>query len=345
MSEKCDILIVGAGTAGTYMGWLLAKKGLSVIILEKDQKENVGKRLDVIHFETDRIEMAGIPPFKVGEPDCIEIRDTSTVVTSDFKTIIKIRALQTIVRLTPFLQKMYNFLESEGAKIIFSCKVKNLIYEKNQLIGLIAEKENRDLEFRANLIIDASGKSAVVRTSLPENYGVETFQLGPNDVMHVLLQYIKWKNPEKPHPASDTGYQWWLLWFGPSFEPDGAILGVGQPGSFKNAELAREDFLNKAIIPPYEITKDEKGTTPYRRPPYSLVSDRFLCIGDAAAITYPFSGHGVTATWVLCMTASNVIENALKDNKELTKEVLWDINVKYFRDQGAKFASLFVQLS
>ncbi len=39
MVEKCDVLIVGAGTAGTYMGWLLAKKGFSVIILEKDKKK------------------------------------------------------------------------------------------------------------------------------------------------------------------------------------------------------------------------------------------------------------------------------------------------------------------
>jgi flavin-dependent dehydrogenase len=92
--EKCDVLVVGAGTAGTYLSWLLAKKGYFVITIEKDEREKVGKRLDVIHFETDRIEKAGIPPFKVGEPDCIEIRDISIVGTPDFTTEIKIRALQ-----------------------------------------------------------------------------------------------------------------------------------------------------------------------------------------------------------------------------------------------------------
>jgi hypothetical protein len=35
----------------------------------------------------------------------------------------------------------------------------------------------------------------------------------------------------------------------------------------------------------------------------------------------------------------------LNENKVLIRETLWDINVKYFRDQGAKFASLFTQLS
>lgn len=345
MVEKCDILIVGAGTAGTYLGWLLAKNGFSVVIIEKDKREEVGKRLDVIHFESDRIEKAGIPPFQVGSPDCIELRDTSTVVTPDFKKQIKIRALQTIVRLTPFLNRMYNVLESDGVKLEFLCEFKNLIFENNQLVGLVAEKEGKSIEYRSKLIIDASGKSAVIRTSLPEDYGVETFKLGSNDVMYVLLQYIKWKNPKEPHPTADTGYQWWLLWFGPSYETDAAILGVGQPGSFENARLVREDFLKRINLPPYEIIKKEQGSTPYRRPPYSLVGDRFLCIGDASVITYPFSGHGVTATWMLCMIAFDVIKKALKNEKDLTRDVLWDINVKYFRDQGAKFAGLFTQLS
>ena len=345
MIENSDILIVGAGTAGIYLGWLLAKKGFSVVIIEKDIRENVGKRLDVIHFETDRIEKAGIPPFKVGAPDCIEIREQSIVATPDFTTEIKIRALQTIVRLTPFLNRMFNELEKVGAKLEFSCEFKKVIYENHQIIGLQAEKKGVKVEYHAKLIVDASGKAAVVRTSLPEDYGVETFELGPNDVMYVLLQYIKWKNPKEPHPATDTGYNWWLLWFGPSYDPDGAILGVGQPGSFENARLAREDFLKRANLPPYEIVKEEQGRTPYRRPPYSLVSDRFVCIGDAAALTYPFSGHGVTATWMLCMIASEVIEKNLRAGNDLKRELLWEINANYFRDQGAKFAGLFTQLS
>jgi hypothetical protein len=75
------------------------------------------------------------------------------------------------------------------------------------------------------------------------------------------------------------------------------------------------------------------------------VSDGFLCIGDAAVITYPFSGHGVTATWMLDMIAADVINEALKSEEYINKEKLWDINVKYFTDQGAKFASLLLQLS
>ncbi len=347
MSRKYEynVLIVGAGTAGTYLGWSIAKLGHSVLIIEQDKRENVGKRLDVIHFESDRIKKAGLPSFKPGDPDCIEIRDQSTVVTPDLKTELKIRAFQTIVRLTPFLNKMYTILEKDGVIIEFSTKFKELVFENKKIVGIIVEKNREELKYNARIIVDASGTSAVIRTSLPQDYGMETFKLGPNDVMHVLLQYIKWSELEKPHPISDTGYNWWLLWFGPSYEKEGAILGVGQPGSYENARLAREDFLNRIELPSYEVTKEEQGFTPYRRPPYSLVADGFLCIGDAAAITYPFSGHGVTATWMLCMIATEVIDKALQTPGYISRDLLWDINARYFKDQGAKFAMLFTQLS
>ncbi len=345
MVEKCDILVVGAGTAGMYLSWLLSKKGYSVVTIEKDEREKVGKRLDVIHFETDRIKKAGIPPFKVGDPDCIEIREHSTQVTTDFTTEVKIKALQTIVRLTPFLNRMYKVLEADGVKLVFSCKFLELVFDDGKIVGVLVEKNGEQIEYHARLVVDASGTGASIRTSLPQDYGIETFKLDPSSVMYVLLQYIKWLNPEEKHPLPDTGYQYYLLWFGPCQIENGAILGIGQPGSYENARKAREEFLVKAHLPPYEIVKEEQGFTPYRRPPYTLVGDGLFCIGDAAAITYPFSGHGVTATWNLCMIAAETIESTLKEEGYISKDRLWDINVKYFRDQGAKFASLLMQLS
>ena len=172
MKESYDVAVVGAGTAGTYISWLLAKNGISVVLIEKDEKGEVGKRLDVIHFETDRIERAGIPPFKVGDPDCIEIRDTSIVGTPDFKTKIKIRALQTIVRLTPFLNRMYKVLKSDGVKLEFSCIYKELVYDDGKIAGLIAKKNGESIEYRTRMVIDASGKIAALRTSLPQDYGI-----------------------------------------------------------------------------------------------------------------------------------------------------------------------------
>ncbi|TFG01640.1 MAG: NAD(P)/FAD-dependent oxidoreductase [Promethearchaeota archaeon] len=345
MVENHDVIVVGAGTAGTYMAWLLAKKGISVLVLEKDNREKVGKRLDVIHFESDRIKKAGIPPPKEGYPELVGVFEEDTVNGPDFKTKKKIRALQTVIRLSYFLQRMYEVAENDGVKFEFQCEFHELILENKRIIGLKAIKEGKEREYRSRLVIDASGTGASIRTQLPPDYKIETFKLGPNDVMYVLLQYIKWSKPNEPHPEHLNGFIYYLAWLGPCHIENGVIIGIGQPGSYENVEKVRKDFLAKANFPPYEVVKSERGFTPYRRPPYSLVGDGFLCIGDAAAITYPFSGHGVTATWMLCMIAAEVIEKALKQEGHLTRKKLWDINVKYYRDQGAKFAGLFMQLS
>ncbi|MHA1256201.1 MAG: FAD-dependent monooxygenase, partial [Promethearchaeota archaeon] len=338
-------VIVGAGTAGVYIGWLMAKKGFSILIIDKDKKEEVGKRLDVIHFETNRIEKAGIPPPKDGYPELVGVFEDDTVNAPDFQSFKKIRAQQTVIRLSYFLQRMYSLAQADGAKFEFTCKFVDLIFEDNKIVGISAEINGDSIEYRSRLVIDASGTVGAIRTKLPADYDIETFKLGPDDVMYVLLQYIKWSKPEEPFPPHLNGYIYYLAWLGPCHIDKGAIIGVGQPGSYEKVAKVRDDFLEKANFPPYEVIKSERGFTPYRRPPYSLVGDGFLCIGDAAAITYPFSGHGVTATWMLCMIAADVLEHTLQQEGYITREKLWNINVRYYRNQGAQFAGLFMQLS
>ena len=79
---------------------------------------------------------------------------------------------------------------------------------------------------------------------------------------------------------------------------------------------------------------------PFRYSLYSFVADGFLCLGDSAAITKPYSGEGITATWNLCKIAATYVTLAMKDGKYPTKEALWPINTKYSRGQGADFAEL-----
>jgi hypothetical protein len=86
-----------------------------------------------------------------------------------------------------------------------------------------------------------------------------------------------------------------------------------------------------------------QGKTPYRRSPYSLVGNGFMVMGDAAFQTKPFSGEGVTSSFTACRIAAKVAAEAL-GRGDVSREALWDYNVRYFQDQGAKFAAMFVQL-
>ena len=68
-----------------------------------------------------------------------------------------------------------------------------------------------------------------------------------------------------------------------------------------------------------------------------------MTVGDAAFMTKPFSGEGVTSGFTACQIAVETIDEAIK-NGDVSKAALWPLNHRYFTDQGAKFAGLFAQL-
>ncbi len=354
--ERCDVLIVGAGTAGAYFGWKMALKGFSVILLEKDEREEVGKRLDVFHIDSVKWEEFGIPSPQPGDPDliCVLQEGTSLSPSGNYPKVVQYPFH--IMRLTPFLNRMFRLAEDAGARLEFSCTVTELIDDDGRVSGVRTKRNGSQMEFRARLIVDASGKAAVIRTALPPEYGVETFELKPEEQFYVMLRYIQWKNPEDastigpvktpfyPVTCTSVGWTHYKSWVAPSSDPGGAIIGIGATRSYEHAEEVFREFSDRIALPSYEISRFERGRTPYRRPPYSVVGDAFLCLGDSACITKPFSGEGVTAAWTLCTIAVEVSARALESEGPVSREKLWGINVSYFRGQGAKFAGMLATL-
>lgn len=344
MIEQADIVIVGAGTAGAFFGWLMAKKGYVVVILEKEPKEKVGNRLDIFHFDSIKFEEFGIPPPKKGAPELIAVHKIGHAHSPNGKYSKPVKYGFHVMRLKPFLNRLHQLARNEGAEFMYCCNFVELNQVNNRIIGVVAKQEGKKVKINSRLLVDASGIEAVVRTSIPSNYGVETFKLAPDDVLYVVLRYISWSKPQETHPKDLNLWPLNKVFCNPSYTKKEAILGVGQPHSFDNAEKALNEFLSNSRFPSFEIQKIERGITPYRRPPYSLVGDGFVCIGDAACITKPFSGEGISATWTLCKIASEVVDLALQKKEYLTQQSLWEVNVNYFRGQGAKFAELLAQI-
>ena len=80
-----DVVIVGACTAGTYFSSLLAKEGLKVLVIDKDSKENLCKRLDVFHFTRDSYLEFDIEESKDGDEEFIRNFDVDLKQTLNNK--------------------------------------------------------------------------------------------------------------------------------------------------------------------------------------------------------------------------------------------------------------------
>ena len=158
MQESYDVLVVGAATTGVYIGWELAKKGHSVLIIDKEARDQVGQRLEVIHFVKKTFEEFMLP-----------VPQEAPELIHSWRGIY-------VSRLPLWLQRMYNILEKDGVQFEFNCAFKESLFENGQIIGARLKNQEDILEVKVRLVIDASGVACAVRSSLPDSYGVPNWK-------------------------------------------------------------------------------------------------------------------------------------------------------------------------
>lgn len=332
---KYDVVIVGACTAGTYFAGLLGKAGLKVLVIDKDTEENLCKRLDIIHFTRDSYAEFGVEESKEGDEDFVhnfEVCYSKSALDQHLKTnYLKVAVLH----LPLFIKKLRKTAMEHQVEFRFGETFKGLLYNKeHKICGIVTEKGEK---IGARLVVDASGINAVVRRRVKDPY-MERFETGPRDKFYVLLKYVELLDKEKKVDVS-TSWPYYKGWIAPQHHANGAIIGVGANLSFDYARKCMDKFEKNIPLPEYRLQYEEAACTPYRRPPFSFVTDGFLVIGDAACLTKPFNGEGIPSAWVQCTPAAQVVIEALKDGKYPTKEALWKVNTLYQRGEGAVYAN------
>jgi digeranylgeranylglycerophospholipid reductase len=344
-----DVIIVGAGPVGLYLGWQLSKRGISVLIIESNSREKCGSKMDQFHLETHVFEKYGIPPPLEDSEEFI----TNFEYTSYYGPYGKYQQIMkypiTAMRFPYFIQRLIGIAEQKGLEFNFSCEYKVPIIQDESLTGVSCVKNGSEEKFYAKLIVDCSGTSAVVRTSLPKSIGVETFEIEDDEKMYVIQRVIQWLKPDEPHPGigdyeGSISWLYYKTWVAPHFLPNANIFGGGQPGGYENAEKAAKIFLNDVPFPPYKVLEKHKATTAYRRSPYSIVGNGFLCLGDSACMSKSFSGEAIESSWRASLIVIDVITKLIDQGLELNQKNMWPINVNYFRNQGAKLAALLSQI-
>jgi len=328
-----DVVIVGACTAGTYFAGLLAKRGLKVLVIDRDSEENLAKRLDIIHFTRDSYAQFGVEPSGEGDEEFVRnfhVCYGKSALNNHLKTnYINVDVLH----LPLFIKRLRKIASESGAVFRFETAFRELHYENGRIAGIITAD---DEEIPARLVVDASGISAVVRRSIQDPY-IENFETGPRDKFYVLLKYVKLKDPSAS-VVDSTSWPYYKGWIAPQHTPGGAIVGVGANLSFDYARKCMAKFEAAIPLPAYELQYEEMACTPYRRPPFSFVTDGFLVIGDAACLTKPINGEGIPCAWGQCTPAADIVAAALENGGYPTKEKLWEINRLYQTGEGADYA-------
>lgn len=169
MSYEADVCIVGAGPGGSLLGYLLAKKGISVMLLE--QNEELGKAFRGEHLnEEGEAVLKSHKLFEAVEALGL-LRMEKLEYCTDGQTIKTIHPDSAVGHLgihVPQAHLLKAILNNAQEFPHFTCllntKVTELITdESGRYTGVVASKDGELIEISSQLIIGADGRYSTIR--------------------------------------------------------------------------------------------------------------------------------------------------------------------------------------
>jgi 2-polyprenyl-6-methoxyphenol hydroxylase-like FAD-dependent oxidoreductase len=319
METRC--CIAGGGPAGMMLGFLLARMGVDVWILEKHADFLRDFRGDTIHPSTLELmyELGLLNEFLTRPHD--ELREVVGKIGQETVTVGDLTHLPTHCKFIALMPQwdFLNFLaekgrEYQGFHLKMEATVTDLIVQQDRVAGIRVQTPSGELEVRAALLIGADGRHSTVR----ERAGLDAIDLGaPIDVLWMRLS----RRPDDP--AQTFGYfnsgkilvlinrrTYWQCGF---VIPKGAIDAMKQQG----IESLRKHL---ASLAPFLLERVGELQNWDNVSLLSVKVDRLerwcrpglLCIGDAAHAMSPIGGVGINLAIQDAVATANILGAKLK---------------------------------
>ena len=329
-----DVIIVGAGPAGTSAALYANRFGLKTLLLDKSR------------FPRDKTCGDALSGKSVKVLDDLNLIDGLDNLTgSIIKRIIfgSPRHSECELLLDKSLDKNHikhgyviprtdfdNYMLQQAKKVSDFEEgfiVKDLIFENNMVVGVKGStKGDHEKEFRSNLVFGADGPNSIVskKSGLYDMnmehtaVGIRCYYENVKDLTdQIELHYVKEMNP---------GY----FWIFPAGE-NRANIGVGLLKSIVKKEQRKLNDIMLDVIKSENFKNRFKDAVPLEKPkgwnlPFGSIKrenygNGFLLLGDAAGLVDPFTGEGIGNAMVSGRIAAEIATKA-KEVHNYTKEYL-----------------------
>lgn len=346
--NRPDVIVVGAGSAGSVTARRCAELGLRTLLLDRKPQEEVGQKVCGDEVSKSHFEDTGI---EYPKDDEISTRIAGAdVYPPSLINELKVRGWTdfdgwTVNRLN-FGQRLLN--EAVRAGVIFrsGIHVGGPTTIGDQVTGVqtkdIATGEEKTI--KTKLVVDASGFAATIRNKLDTPLIENNIDKG--DIALCYREILKLKVPlAEPEVArvflgegtAPQGYAWI---FPKGLQEVNAGIGVTGGEGKGSPKAYFTDFKNRyPLLFESTVIDGKGGAVPVRRPLKSLVGDGVAFVGDAALQVNPIHGGGIGAGMRAGIILGEVAREAIA-RRDVSAKGLWTYNTRYLTNFGRRLASL-----
>lgn len=314
--------IAGGGPAGIMLGFLLARAGVEVLVLEKHRDFLRDFRGDTIHPATlEVMHELGLLDAFLARPHQ-KVRELTAMIGDSEIKLADFGHLPARCRFIALMPQwdFLNFLAEAGGHLPafhlrMEAEVTDLVEEGGRIVGLRAQAQEGLIEVRADLVVGADGRHSVVR----ERAGLKVINLGaPIDVLWMRLSKSAGDPPQTGGRMNygrmlvtiDRGDYWQCAF----------VIRKGGYDAIRERGL---DALRYDIVKIAPFLHDRVGELRDWEDVklLTVAIDRLerwwrpglLCIGDCAHAMSPIGGVGINLAIQDAVAAANILAQPLRD--------------------------------
>ncbi len=314
MNDAYDVIVVGAGPAGSTASRFAAAGGASVLMLEKDRDVGYPVRC------AEAVSHEGVVQFIEPDPRWIAatVGKFRIVVPNGNSIVPRLDGIGYVLERRIFDYELAKLAVSQGAEVVTKAYVYDLLRSDGEITGVRALIKDQKIDIRGKVIIGADG----VESRVGKWGGIDT-TCHIHDMESCAQVTLSGVNVDEGildfyfgDEIAPGGY----LWVFPKGK-DSANVGIGisvECAKEKAAVRWLDEFVQKKFPHAAMLTRIAGGV-PCAKTCDEIVKGNVMIVGDAAHQVNPVSGGGIISGMIGGMIAGQVAAEALerKDSAHL----------------------------
>jgi len=344
--------VAGGGPAGMMLGFLLARAGVNVLVLEKHKDFLRDFRGDTVHPSTlEVLHEVGLLDDFLKRPHQ-EVRNLVAYVGGQQAPMADLSHLPTHCKFI-VLMPQWHFLDFlaerarayPGFHLRMECEAVDILVEGGRVTGVRAQSKEGELRIAADLVVAADGRHSTIR----DRAGFDVMRLAaPIDVLWMRVSRAP-GDPEQSLGRVDAGKFLVMLnrddyWQCAYVIPKGGFDAIREAGlaSFQNDLEQIAPFLagRAGELKTWDDVKLLSVAVDRLR---QWHRDGLLCIGDAAHAMSPIGGVGINLAIQDAVAAANILSDALRRRNVSTNDLRKIQRRRTFPTRATQGLQVFVQ--